>query len=136
MRNKFLGTGSPGYRPLRKLKIIANGLRFSILHDFSVAYKIVLSIVTIVASIYLRSWLDLGAILIVTGHMIAAELFNSSIEAMCDFLVTEENQKIGIIKDISAAATGISIFVWVIVMAYEYFKIAKHIFLWHVIAGG
>jgi diacylglycerol kinase len=125
MRNKFLGTGEPGYRPIRKLLVILNGLRFSVLHDHSVAYKVVLSVITMVCSYYLEQWIDLMAILIVTGLMMVSELFNSSIEAICDFLVTEENEKIGIIKDISAAATGIAILVWMLVMLYEYYHILK-----------
>jgi diacylglycerol kinase len=123
MRNKFLGTGEPGYRPFRKLLIILNGLKFSVLHDASVAYKVVLSLATMGISFYFKQWVDLMAIVIVTGLMLTSELFNSSIEAICDFLVTEENDKIGIIKDISAAATGISILVWLLVMVYEYYHI-------------
>jgi hypothetical protein len=34
MRNKFLGTGEPGYPPIRKVLVILNGLKFSVLHDF------------------------------------------------------------------------------------------------------
>ncbi len=123
MRNKFLGTGDPGYRPMRKAFVILNGLKFSVLHDFSVAYKEVLSIITMATSYYFKQWIDLVAILIVTGMMMVSELFNCSIEAICDFMVTEENEKIGIIKDISAAATGIAILVWMLVMVYEYYKI-------------
>ncbi|MRR54065.1 MAG: diacylglycerol kinase [Deltaproteobacteria bacterium] len=123
MRNKFLGTGEPGYRPIRKFKIILNGLKYSVLHDASVAYKMVLSFVTMGISTYFEQWIDLMAIVIVTGLMLTAELFNSSIEAVCDFLVTEKNDKIAIIKDISAAATGIAILVWLLVMVFEYYHI-------------
>lgn len=46
-----------------------------------------------------------------------AELFNSAIEAVCDFLETRENEKIRAIKDIAAAAAvGISIVVWLTVV--------------------
>lgn len=127
MRNKFLGTGEPGYRPLRKIRIILNGLKFSVLHDASVAYKVVLSLATMGISFYFKQWVDVMAIVIVTGLMLTSELFNSSLEAICDFLVTEENDKIGIIKDISAAATGISILVWLLVMVYEYYHIYQRI---------
>ncbi len=128
MRNKFLGTGEPGYRPVRKFLVILNGLKFSVLHDYSVAYKVVLSVITMLTSYYFKQWIDLMAVLIVTGMMMVSELFNSSIEAICDFLVTEENEKIGIIKDISAAATGIAILVWLLVMLYEYYHIVMILF--------
>ena len=43
MRHKFLGTGDPGYHPLRKLRTVFSGLRYAVVYDFSVAYKLVLS---------------------------------------------------------------------------------------------
>jgi diacylglycerol kinase (ATP) len=127
MRNKFLETGEPGYQPVRKIRIILNGLKFSVLHDVSVAYKVVLSLITMGTSYYFKQWIDLMAVVIITGLMLTSELFNSAIEAICDFLVTTENEKIGIIKDISAAATGIAIFVWLLVMVYEYYHIYRRV---------
>jgi diacylglycerol kinase (ATP) len=124
MKNKFLGTGESGYHPFRKFLVIINGLRFTLVHDLSVTYKVILSFFTMGASYYYKQWIDLMAIVIVTGLMITSELFNSAIEAICDFLVTEKNEKIGIIKDISAAATGIAILVWLMVMVYEYYYLA------------
>ena len=40
MRNKFLGTGESGYRPLRKIATVFSGLRYAVLYDFSVTYKL------------------------------------------------------------------------------------------------
>ncbi|MGE4457125.1 MAG: diacylglycerol kinase, partial [Arcobacteraceae bacterium] len=61
--------------------------------------------------------------------MLAAEIFNTAIEAICDFMITDYNEKIGIIKDIAAAATGITIFVWVVIMAIELHKLLKAVAL-------
>jgi diacylglycerol kinase (ATP) len=58
-------------------------------------------------------------ILVVTAFVLAAEIFNSAIEALCDFVETRHNEKIKVIKDIAAAAVGISIFVWLVVLAVE-----------------
>ncbi len=55
----------------------------------------------------------------VTAFVLAAEIFNSAIEALCDFVETRHSEKIKIIKDIAAAAVGISIFVWIVVLAVE-----------------
>jgi hypothetical protein len=44
MRNKFLSTGQSGYHPFRKLKVCLSGLRYAVLYDFSVAYKVILSV--------------------------------------------------------------------------------------------
>ena len=44
VRNKFLGTGEPGYHPLRKLCTIFAGLRYAVVYDFSVAWKLLISL--------------------------------------------------------------------------------------------
>ncbi len=119
MRNKFLGTGEAGYHPLRKLKVILSGFRFAVLHDFSVTYKVALSVVILAVAFMLRQWVDFMMVLTATGLVLVAELFNSAIEAVCDFVETKENDKIRAIKDIAAAAVGISIFVWIIVLLTE-----------------
>ncbi len=127
MRNKFLGTGEPGYRPLRKLVVIAAGLRYAVLHDFSVMYKVVLSMLVLALAVWLRDWVDAATVLLATGLMVAAELFNTAIEALCDFVETRHDEKIGIIKDIAAAATGMVILAWWIVLAVEVFRLAPRL---------
>lgn len=119
MRNKFLGTGEPGYHPLRKISTVFSGLRYAVLYDASVAYKLVLSVVVIGAAWALRAWVDMLLILVVTAFVVVAEVFNSAIEALCDFIETRHNEKIKVIKDIAAAGVGISIFVWMVVLAVE-----------------
>lgn len=123
MRNKLLGTGQPGYHPFRKLAICASGLRYACLYDFSVAYKLVLSLVVLGFCLYLRDWLDFLLVLVVTGLMLIAEMFNTTIEALCDFVEPRHNQKIAVIKDIAAAAAGTSILLWAVVLAVELAKV-------------
>ena len=123
MRNKFLGTGEPGYRPLRKFLVIIAGLRYAVLHDFSVMYKVALSVAVLGIALWLHDWVDAALILLATGLVVAAELFNTAIEALCDFVETRHNEKIGIIKDIAAAATGMVILAWWIVLVVEAVRI-------------
>lgn len=118
MRNKFLGT-SEGYHPLRKIRIALSGMKYAVLLDFSVAYKVVISIAVLAIAFIFRAWVDFLVILLATGLMLTAELMNSAIEAICDLLVNGYNVKIKIIKDIAAAAAGISIVVWVSVLLVE-----------------
>ena len=125
MRNKFLGTGDAGYHPLRKIKVVLAGLRFAIRYDFSVAYKMVLSSFIIALALIFQQWVDFAMILLATGLVLTAELLNSAIEALCDFLETRENEKIGAIKDIAAAAVGISIVVWLAVVVFDVIHLAS-----------
>jgi diacylglycerol kinase (ATP) len=119
MKNKFLGTGEHGYNPLRKVLTVISGLRYAVLSDFSVAYKLIISLVVLIATFVLRERIDLLLILIATGLVLIAEIVNTAIEAMCDFMEERHNEKIKIIKDIAAAAVGISIVVWFVVCAVE-----------------
>lgn len=119
MKNKFLGTGEHGYNPLRKIVTVISGLRYAVLTDFSVGYKLILSVIVLIATFVLREWADLLLILIATGLVLITEIFNSAIEALCDFVEERHNEKIKIIKDVAAAAVWISIVVWVVVCAVE-----------------
>ncbi len=119
MRNKFLGTGDAGYHPLRKLRTIFSGLRYAVIYDLSVTYKLVLSLVVLVAAFMLRSSLDFLLIMFATAFMLVAEIFNSAIEALCDFVETRHNEKIKVIKDIAAAAVGLAILTWLTVLGVE-----------------
>jgi diacylglycerol kinase len=75
--------------------------------------------VILLGCFYYRQWLDFSIVFLSTGLMLVAEMFNTTIEALCDFLEPQENAKIGIIKDIAAAAAGISILVWGVVLSLE-----------------
>jgi diacylglycerol kinase len=86
---------------------------------WSVTYKLMLSVVVLILAFAARSWVDFLLILAVTGFVLVAEIFNSAIEALCDFVETRHNEKIKIIKDIAAAGVGIAIFVWLIVLGVE-----------------
>ena len=119
MRHKFLGTGDAGYHPLRKIRTVVSGLRYAVLYDWSVTYKLILSVVVLAIAFGARAWVDFLLILVVTAFVLVAEIFNSAIEALCDFVETRHNEKIKVIKDIAAAGVGISIFVWFIVLGVE-----------------
>jgi diacylglycerol kinase (ATP) len=119
MKNKFLGTGEHGYNPIHKVLTVISGLRYAVITDFSVGYKLVLSTIVLIATFVLREKVDLLLILIATGLVLITEILNSAIEALCDFVEERHNEKIKIIKDIAAAAVGISIVVWVVVCAVE-----------------
>jgi diacylglycerol kinase (ATP) len=119
MRNKFLGIGETGYHPLRKLKTVIAGLRYAVLYDASVAYKVVLSAVVLCIAFALRQWVDVLIILVATALVLTAEILNTAIEALCDFVEPARNQKVKVIKDVAAAGVGVSILVWALVLTAE-----------------
>ena len=119
MRHKFLGIGEPGYHPLRKLRTVFSGLRYAVIYDWSVTYKLVLSALILIAAFSLRAWVDFLVILLATAFVVFTEMMNSAIEALCDFVEDQHNEKIKVIKDIAAAAVGISMFAWLVVIVVE-----------------
>lgn len=127
MRNKFLKTGQPGFHPLQKIKVVLRGLKFAVLADFSVAYKLVLSLIILIACIAFRDWIDVAAVLIATALMLIAEIFNTAIEALCDFVEARDDERIGMIKDIAAAGVGLSILLWFIVLIVETYAMLNNL---------
>ena len=119
MRNKFTDEQQPGYHPIRKIAVVFAGLSFAVRHDFSVAYKVVLSLVLVVGAATLQRWVDFVVIVLATGVVLTAELLNSAVEGVCDFMETGYDARIRAIKDVSAAAAGVSIMVWLVVAGYE-----------------
>ncbi|MGF1616039.1 MAG: diacylglycerol kinase [Gammaproteobacteria bacterium] len=130
MRNKFLGIGEPGYHPLHKVQAILSGLRYAVLHDSSVLYKVVLSAVILVWSVSLHAWLDTAVIILATGVALAAELFNTAVEALCDFVEVRQNEKIRMIKDIAAAAAGVAILAWAVVIGAGFIEMWPWLMAW------
>lgn len=108
-----------GYHPIRKIKVFLSGLYVAISSDFSVAYKVALSIPLIAISCIFQKWVDFNLVLIATGLILIAELLNSAIEILCDFVQSDQDERIGAIKDIAAAAVGVSILVWTVTIILE-----------------
>lgn len=122
MKNKFVNTGISGFHPIRKTSVALRGVYYAVVMDFSVAYKLALSVALLGGFFYYRQWLDFSVLLLATGLMLASEIFNTAIEALCDFVESNKNEKIGVIKDISAGAVGISIFIWIVIIIIELYR--------------
>ena len=122
MKSRFRNAGLVGYRPMRKAAIAINGLRLAVLTDFSVAYKLFASVFMMAGFFYYRQWLDFSLVLLATGLVITSEMMNTAIEALCDFVEAEYDARIGLIKDVSAGAAGVSIFIWFVVILIEIYR--------------
>jgi len=57
--------------------------------------------------------------------MMISEMFNTTVEALCDFLETKKNKKIAIIKDIAAA--GLSILIWAVILIIEVLQFCRFV---------
>ncbi len=118
---------SQGYHPIQKLKIILAGLHVAVITDFSVAYKVILSVPVLGGAFLFRQWVDVSLILLAMGLMLISELFNSAIEVLCDFVEPQQNERIRISKDIAAAAAGLSILVWAGILIIESVRLFREL---------
>lgn len=125
MRNKRLGTGQLGFNPFRKIKIALKGLYLAIVFDVAVSSKVVLSVILLAVFAYFNRWVDFSLILVATSLMITAEIFNTAMEMLCDFVEAKDNPTIGTIKDILAGGVGVSILVWYIVIGIEIYRLSQ-----------
>lgn len=64
------------------------------MYDLSVTYKLILSAIVLLTFFFFRQWVDFLLLAAATALMLQAELFNSAIEATCDFITTQESEKI------------------------------------------
>lgn len=113
--------------PFKKFRVFISGLKLAIQKDKSVATQIIISLVVLSTCFWLREWLDFILILIVTGYMVIAELFNTALEWLCDYLQPNHDPRIGMIKDVAAAAVGLSIVIWLITLIFEISRLLPRI---------
>ena len=106
-----------------KVKIFFKGLRTAFQTDKSFAFVGLLSLIVLAAAFTLQAWLDVLIILIVTGLLVTTELINTALEKLCDVVQPNFDPRIGQIKDIASAATGIIFIVWLATLLIEIIRI-------------
>ncbi len=127
MRKKILQSDAPRFNLVRKFKVFLFGLRYAILFDFNVTYKVVLSTIVLTVCLHYHQRTDFLLVLTATGLFLMGEMFNTTTESLCDFIEPNQNEKIGIIKDMAAAAAGIGTLVWAAVVLVEVGRVIKSI---------
>ena len=69
------------------------------------------------------AWRRLGLVLVIVLIMIV-ELLNTAIEKLCDRISREHDPRIGLVKDLSSAAVGLSLLfaaaVWLLALAERF----------------
>jgi diacylglycerol kinase (ATP) len=112
-----------GYHPLRKLRHAWSGIRHAVLLDFSVQYKLVVSVVFLAIAGVFETLFHFLFVLAVTGIMLATEVFNTVVEAICDYVQPDHDERIRNIKDMAAGATYITILIWYVVLGVVLYEL-------------
>lgn len=123
--------GAAGYHPLRKVRIALHGIWYAVFRDFTVRYKLVVSVAFLALAGIYETPFHFLFVLAVTGLMLATEILNSAIEALCDYMQPKYDDRIKHIKDMAAGATFIAILIWYIVLGVVLYELvaAKELFV-------
>lgn len=93
----------------RSIKHAFEGIAIFFKEEHNARIHLVATILVIMLSIiFTISLMELIVLILAVGFVWVAELFNTAIEKMMDFIMPEQNDKIKLIKDLSAAAVLIA----------------------------
>lgn len=96
-------------RRLQSFKYAVNGLKVLICEEHNARIHVVIATVVIIISVLFElniyEWI---AVLFCIGFVMVAEIINSSIENLSDFVSVERHDKIKKVKDLAAAAVLVS----------------------------
>lgn len=88
---------------LEAMKNAINGLIFAFKNENNIKIDIVIAILVVILAIILKiRYIELAILLILIGFVITFELVNTVIENIVDLIIQEYNEKVKVIKDISA----------------------------------
>lgn len=113
----------PRYRPLRKIRTALAGIRRAVLLDFSVRYKLVISVAFLATAAAFETVFHFLFVLAVTGLMLTAEMLNTAIESLCDYVQPRADARIRDIKDIAAGAALVAIAIWYAVLGVVLYEL-------------
>lgn len=92
----------------KSFKYAFNGIKILFKEEHNARIHFFVLVLVIIAGavfkISLPEWISIIIIIIVSGIVISAEIFNSAIENIADFISPEKNDQIKRIKDLAAAA--------------------------------
>ena len=103
---------------IKSFKYAFEGLWYFVKNDHNGRLHLVAAVLAIGISWYLKiAAMEWVAILSVITLVIAAEIFNSSIEKLADVVSTEYHPKIKVVKDLAAAGVVLMAFLAIVVGA-------------------
>ena len=101
---------------IKSFKFAIKGIRLLMVKEHNARVHLVAGILVLIAGVVLKlSPIEFSLIIICVGFVFVSELFNTSVEAIADFVEPKWNEKIGEIKDYAAGAVLVSTLVSVVV---------------------
>lgn len=122
-KKRISGRRPAGYHPARKIRTALQGVWHAVFRDFSVRYKLIVSTAFLAIAGTFETLFHFLFVLAVTGLMLATEILNTAIEALCDYVQPKYDGRIKHIKDMAAGATFIAIVIWYTVLAVVLYEL-------------
>lgn len=105
----------------KSLSFAFKGLFWMLKNERNFQLEIIGFLINIILILYLKlNSLDSIIILLICGFVLVAEIINTGIEKLCDFVEPNFNKKIEIIKDISASGVLLSVIFAIVIGAVIY----------------
>lgn len=123
MDNKWKNKGF-----ISALKNAFNGIKYAFTTQRNLKIQVLISIVVILASLFLRiSFIEWAVIVLIIFMVFFSELINTAIETIVDMITTEYNENAKIAKDIAAGAVTLvsiaSVIIGIIIFLPKILKI-------------
>lgn len=106
----------------RKWRATTNGLMLA-MRDRAVLYRVVISAFALMLGAIQGSWAEQCVLLLVTALALSAELMNTAIEELCDYVEPDHAPQIGATKDIASAAVAMCDLAWLGVVAFDVLRL-------------
>ncbi len=95
-----------------------NGVKEAIIHDWDVRWKVLVSVLFLIISGLIHSLIFFLMVLTASTLIVMAEMINTVIEMICDFIEPNHNRTIGRIKDMAAGVVAVAFSVWIVVLLF------------------
>ena len=106
-----------------KIDTSVRGWKHIVKMDKSAVIKGVFSLAVLLVIALQGNWLMFGLVAGVAAFNITVELFNTCIELICDYLTSEYDERIKLIKDVAAASTNVAYLLWVAMVVVAFVQI-------------
>ena len=108
------------YRENKKNRVglgyAVSGLKYAFKNEINIRIQFIIALLVIVFGFILSvSLVEWALLILMIGFVITAEILNTAVETMLDFLVPEWNHHVGVIKDLTAGAVLVTSIVAVII---------------------
>jgi diacylglycerol kinase len=115
-------TNSP-YYPFQSLKCALNGLILAFKSEANLSIQLSIGIFFFLFNLFFSQQILAIANLIFMGAVMGFEMINTIIENICDLVQPEYDERVKVIKDMSAGAVLVMAILWLIIIIFSLLKI-------------